>query len=160
MKNFSPSKSLTHSIKDHNFTLMLKGAPIVIDSMGDDSEAYNYERNKAETFELVSDCSGDGHYSFDPDKSGKITLKLYHTNPNNKKMQALRGVVTPVGEIINPAIFDVVITDGSGNTLVRGNKCRIQGQPSAGRGKAVGTVEWTILCVELLVNETGVEADV
>ena len=86
------------------------------------------------------------------------------TNPatnqaTNQVLQSLLAVVTPVGELLNHTLFDFVATDNQGNLFVRANKCRIERQPNGSRGKEVNTIEWSIMAVELLINEKGLNVD-
>lgn len=152
--------STTHKIDDYNVSVILAGgAPVPLLSLGDDSEQFSYERD-GETWNKKHDCQGSAHWSYNPERGGKVMLKTLHTNQSsNLILQGLLAVVSPVGEIINPTLFDLIIADNQGNIVIRANKCRIERQPNGSRGKEVGTIEWSVMASELLINESGLTID-
>lgn len=157
---FTPVTSTTHKIDDYILTAVVAGVtPVPIIAAGDDSELFSYERDN-ETWNKKHDQSGSGHFSYNPARGGKITVKTLHTNKSaNSQFQALLSVAGIVGELVNPGNFDFLITDNQGNAVIRANKCKIERQPNGSRGKEIGTIEWTIIAVELLVDESGLNID-
>lgn len=155
MGSFSARTAQSHRVNDYEIYLLKLGIPTPITSIGDDSEAFNYEMDEeAET--LKKDCSGNVYFSHNPGESGKIMLKLMHPNPNNAVLQTFHSIVTPVGLLPVPGTFDIIINDNQGRPFLRGVKCKIQQQPNGARAKETGSIEWTIICGQLLVNESGI----
>jgi hypothetical protein len=155
----TPIQSSTYNVKDHTITFLVAGAPIPLLGVGDDSEKFTYARDE-DAWTKKHDCDGNVAWSYNPSRGGEIVIKTLHTNKTATTiLQTLLGVPNPITEVINPVVFDVSITDNNGTWLLQGNKCRIAKQPDGNRGKEIGTLEWRIMCGELLVNEQGVNLD-
>jgi len=169
MANFLLAPSQPHSIKDYQIILMVPLAgtniptiPIPLLSHGDDSESFSYEHISAEKNTVKEDCVGGAHWSINPGESGKIKLKMMSTDSNNAILQARYATVTPLGTFRNTNPFHFIVKGNNTlpgqDKLLEGLYCRIEGPPAAGRGKDVGSVEWTITCSKLMINEVGVNA--
>ena len=155
----TPINSYTHSIADYNVSIIGPAlAPVLLEA-GDDTALFRYERT-VEKHMMKGDARGNQTFSRNPDRSGKITLLFLHTSPANAQIQSLLATASAVGELDNPINFNIIINNDKGVPFIRGNKCKIERQPSSERGREVGTNEWVILCAELLINEVGIAADV
>lgn len=169
MANFLLAPAQPHNIKDYQLILVVcplgsrvPSLPVPILSHGDDSESFNYEHITAEKNTVKEDCVGNAHWSLNPGESGKVKLKMMSTNPDNALIQARYAIVSPVGTFRNTNPFHLTIkgnnTTPGQDILLQGLYGRVEGPPAAGRGKDVGSVEWTLTFSKLLINEVGVNA--
>lgn len=104
-----------------------------------DGEGIKVERNN-DSFTRVIGMTGEGARVRSNDKSGKITLRLMQTSPDNEYLSNLAAE----DELTAARAFNLLIRDQNGNSLHEAQTAWIVKPADAAYGKDLTDREWMI----------------
>jgi len=103
-----------------------------------------------EAFTYLTDVSGNGTRSKNPNRAGKITIRLQASSESNEFLSGL----ALADELNNGGIVPILIRDNSGSDLHKGESCYLVKHPDAAYGKELGEREY-VFQVENLAMFSG-----
>lgn len=115
-----------------------------------DGESITAERNN-DAFTRVIGMTGEGARVRSNDRSGKITLKLMQTSPDNEYLSTLFNE----DEATAARVFNVMIRDQNGTSLHEAQTAWIVKPANASFGKELADREWMIECDNLKMFSGG-----
>lgn len=99
----------------------------------------------AEAFKMLVGADGEVGRSYNPDRSGKITIHLNNYSDSNDVLSglAIADAATLIGT------FPVMVKDNNGTTLAASAEAWISKIPNTEFKREIGQREWVIECAQL-----------
>jgi len=117
---------------------VLKVGGFVIGGYADTDDAVVIARRNPGTL-LKSGADGDSVFTKIPDKTGTVTIKLLASSASNAVLSGIELIGVPV------AVYQI---DQDDTPLFTSLKAMVEKVPDSSRGKALGSIDWVILCAE------------
>ncbi len=125
--------------------------PIMLNSGRGDGDFLVIEQNE-DSFSLLMGADGDGTRSQSNNRSGKFTVTLINSDPNNDLLSAMHNVdINSNGDGINP----FAVMDLSGTSVFSCERAWIIKPPSTTFGRETGSREWVFETDNLIQHHGG-----
>lgn len=100
----------------------------------------------SDQFTFVTGADGETGRSFNPDRSGTITISLMSYSDSNDFLSAL--AIADAQSLTGT--FPVLVKDGNGTSIASSATAWVQKVPDAEFGREITTREWVLQCAELV----------
>lgn len=131
----------------HKVDVIVAGTPL----HGYSENAICSVEYSADAFTMVVGADGETGRSYNPDRSGTITISLKSDSDSNDFLSGL--AITDANTLTG--IFPVLVRDGNGTTLASAAEAWIQRISNVSLEREMGEREWVLQCASLVLHSGG-----